>query len=74
MAKFMEGVEENPMDDNEWETAIEQRPARLGLGADPKQKQSKSMTNADRRVKNMVANNDSSDSEEFSRSKLGNKK
>lgn len=77
MAKFMEGVEDNPQDDEDWEFSVQQRPARLGLGADSKQKQASSMTNADRRIKNMVARQDenSSDSdEEISRSKIGNKK
>lgn len=78
MAKFMEGVEDNPHDSNDWETAIEQRPQRLGLGADPKQKPASSMTNAERRVKNMVTKQgkeeSSSDSEEVSRSKIGKRK
>lgn len=78
MAKFMEGVEDNLQDDDDWETSLKQRPARLGLGADSKQKQSESMTNAERRIKNMVKRQDSKDSsdseEEFSRSKIGNKK
>ena len=78
MAKFMEGVEDNPHDDDDWEATLQQRPSRLGLGADSKQKQSGSMTNADRRIRNMVKrqgeNESSSDDEEISRSKIGNKK
>lgn len=78
MSKFMEGVEDNPNGDDDWEATLQQRPARLGLGADSTQKQAGSMTNADRRIKNMVARQgekDSSDSdEEITRSKIGDKK
>lgn len=78
MAKFMEGVEDNPHDDDDWEATLQQRPSRLGLGADSKQKQSGSMTNADRRIKNMVAKQESKDDsdsdDDISRSKIGSKK
>lgn len=79
MAKFLEGVEEKPVDDKEWKVAMEPRPTRLGLGADPKTAQRKQATsNTERRLVNMVKRDDdpsSSDSEdEGVRSKIGKKK
>lgn len=53
-AKFFEGVEDKPEERREWEVNMQPRPARLGLGADPKSKPKNNQSNIDRRITNMV--------------------
>lgn len=73
--KFMEGVEDDAQAQSPgWQQAIEARPPRLGLGADPKKAKSTKTSNTERRINNMVQqDNESSDSEVESRSKIGKK-
>lgn len=77
-AKFFEGVEDTTEDKREWEVNMQPRPARLGLGADPKSKPKVNQNKIDRRITNMVnkqKHEDSSDSsdDDNARSNFGNK-
>lgn len=87
MAKFFQGVQENPDENmNEWKSEVELRPPKLGLGAKVTYTKKANSTKQEQRIKGMIKKDkrtaekggdesDSSSSDDGgSRSQLGAKK
>jgi hypothetical protein len=77
MAKFFEGVEDTVNEDREWTAALDPRPSRLALGADPRSlSKRQDRTSAERKIAAMVSRaEDSSDSDhEGSRASIVSRK